>query len=86
MPEMPGIEATRHIVKEDPEMCILVITIFDDDSVFVAMRAGARLSGEGSRRRGDAAGNPGRGDYPRPGSWFRKRLKSPYFAPILTLY
>jgi DNA-binding NarL/FixJ family response regulator len=42
MPEMNGIEATRRILKKNPAVGILVITMFDDDSVFAAMRAGAR--------------------------------------------
>jgi DNA-binding NarL/FixJ family response regulator len=42
MPGVNGIEATRHIAKDHPRMGILVITMFDDDSVFAAMRAGAR--------------------------------------------
>jgi DNA-binding NarL/FixJ family response regulator len=42
MPGINGIEATRLIAKDHPHMGILVITMFDDDSVFAAMRAGAR--------------------------------------------
>ncbi len=43
MPELNGIDATRRIVAERPEIGILVLTMFeDDDSVFAAMRAGAR--------------------------------------------
>ena len=42
MPGLNGLEATRQIVEAHPEMGILVITMFDDDSVFAAMRAGAR--------------------------------------------
>jgi DNA-binding NarL/FixJ family response regulator len=43
MPGMNGIEATRQIIGHQPEIGILVITMFDDDdSVFAAMRAGAR--------------------------------------------
>ncbi len=38
-----GIEATREIVAERPEVGVLVVTMLDDDdSVFAAMRAGAR--------------------------------------------
>jgi len=41
--ELDGIEATRLIVGADPEAAVLVLTMFaDDDSVFSAMRAGAR--------------------------------------------
>ncbi len=43
MPGMNGIEATRDIVQTSPEIGVLVITMFEDnDSVFAAMRAGAR--------------------------------------------
>lgn len=43
MPGINGIEATRRIVLAHPQMRILVITLFeDDDSVFAALRAGAR--------------------------------------------
>lgn len=41
MPDVNGIEATRRILKNNPDIGILVITMFDDDSVFAAMRAGA---------------------------------------------
>jgi DNA-binding NarL/FixJ family response regulator len=43
MPGVNGIEATRRIIAEIPHVSILVLTMFDDDdSVFAAMRAGAR--------------------------------------------
>lgn len=43
MPAINGIEATRQIVAANPRIAILVLTMFDDDdSVFAAMRAGAR--------------------------------------------
>ena len=43
MPDMNGIDATRHIHETNPNIGVLVITMFDDDdSVFAAMRAGAR--------------------------------------------
>ncbi len=43
MPGINGIEATRRILIEHPQVHILVLTMFDDDdSVFAAMRAGAR--------------------------------------------
>jgi len=43
MPGMNGIEATRKIIGTQPSVGVLVITMFDDDdSVFAAMRAGAR--------------------------------------------
>lgn len=40
---MNGIEAARQILRTSPHMAILMLTMFDDDdSVFAAMRAGAR--------------------------------------------
>src|SRR5450755_3087846 len=43
MPGMNGIEATRRILHASPHIQVLVVTMFeDDDSVFAAMRAGAR--------------------------------------------
>ena len=42
MPGVNGIDATRAILTTHPQAAILVITMFDDDSVFAAMRAGAR--------------------------------------------
>lgn len=43
MPELNGVEATRQVTKDNPEVGVLVLTMFeDDDSVFAAMRAGAR--------------------------------------------
>ena len=43
MPGINGIEATRRIVQTNPRTRILVVTLFeDDDSVFAALRAGAR--------------------------------------------
>ena len=43
MPGVNGIEATRRIVAESPHIGVLVLTMFDEDeSVFQAMRAGAR--------------------------------------------
>ena len=43
MPDVNGIEATRQIAQLVPQVGILVITMVDDDdSVFAAMRAGAR--------------------------------------------
>ena len=43
MPEVGGIEATRRMLQESPSIRVLVVTLFeDDDSVFTAMRAGAR--------------------------------------------
>jgi DNA-binding NarL/FixJ family response regulator len=43
MPGMNGIEATRRILQANPRVGVVVLTMFeDDDSVFSAMRAGAR--------------------------------------------
>ncbi|MDP9372438.1 MAG: response regulator transcription factor [Chloroflexota bacterium] len=43
MPGLNGIEATRRILGASPHVGVLVVTMYDDDdSVFAAMRAGAR--------------------------------------------
>lgn len=43
MPGGTGIQATRRILQTSPHIGVLVVTMFeDDDSVFAAMRAGAR--------------------------------------------
>ena len=43
MPGMSGVEATRRIAAVAPATGVLVLTMFEDDeSVFAAMRAGAR--------------------------------------------
>jgi DNA-binding NarL/FixJ family response regulator len=43
MPGVNGIDATRRIVAESPHIGVIVLTMFDEDeSVFQAMRAGAR--------------------------------------------
>jgi DNA-binding NarL/FixJ family response regulator len=43
MPEVNGIEATRRILQESASVRVLVVTLFEDnDSVFMALRAGAR--------------------------------------------
>ena len=43
MPEMDGIEATRRLAASRPAPAVLVLTMHEDDeSVFSAMRAGAR--------------------------------------------
>ncbi|MEZ5179580.1 MAG: response regulator transcription factor [Acidimicrobiales bacterium] len=43
LPGRNGAEATREIVATSPHIGVLVLTMFDDsDSVFMAMRAGAR--------------------------------------------
>ena len=43
MPGLNGIEATRRIVTDSPHITVVILTMFDDDdSVFAALRAGAR--------------------------------------------
>jgi DNA-binding NarL/FixJ family response regulator len=43
MPVLNGIDATRQIIAKRPHTAVLVLTMADgDDSVFAAMRAGAR--------------------------------------------
>jgi DNA-binding NarL/FixJ family response regulator len=43
MPGLNGIEATREILRAIPRVGVLVLTMFeDDDSVFAALRAGAK--------------------------------------------
>jgi DNA-binding NarL/FixJ family response regulator len=43
MPGINGIEATRRIVQTSPHIGVIVVTMFeDDDSIFAALRAGAR--------------------------------------------
>ena len=43
MPELSGVAATQEIARAAPNVAVLMLTMFDDDdSVFAAMRAGAR--------------------------------------------
>ncbi|MGW6278733.1 response regulator [Kribbella sp. NPDC055071] len=43
MPDLDGFAATRELARSAPAVAVLVLTMFeDDDSVFAAMRAGAR--------------------------------------------
>ena len=43
MPDMDGIEATRRLTADSPHIGVVVLTMSeDDDTVFAAMRAGAR--------------------------------------------
>lgn len=43
MPDLNGVEATRRIVDVSPHIAVLVLTMLEDnESVFTAMRAGAR--------------------------------------------
>ena len=42
MPVMSGLEATKRIVKENPQAKILILTQYDDEeNMFVAKQAGA---------------------------------------------
>ncbi len=43
MPDIDGIEATRRILRTNPTIGIIMVTMIEDDaSLFAAMRAGAR--------------------------------------------
>ncbi len=42
MPGLNGLEATRRLLQTSPHIAVLIVTMFDDDSVFAAMQAGAR--------------------------------------------
>jgi DNA-binding NarL/FixJ family response regulator len=42
LPHLNGIEATRQILKQNPGIGILIITMFEDDTIFAALQAGAR--------------------------------------------
>ena len=43
MPVLNGVEATRRITAEHPDVAVLVLTMLtDDESLFAALRAGAR--------------------------------------------
>ena len=43
MPGLNGIEATRRLLNSSPHIRILILSMFeDDDSVFAALKAGAR--------------------------------------------
>lgn len=42
LPQINGIEATRRILAKNPDIGVLIITMFEDDTVFAALRAGAR--------------------------------------------
>ncbi|MFF0270456.1 response regulator [Kribbella sp. NPDC004536] len=42
MPGLSGIDATREIGRVAPGFAVLMLTMFDDESVFAAMRAGAQ--------------------------------------------
>jgi DNA-binding NarL/FixJ family response regulator len=43
MPDLDGVEATRLLLKTQPDIAVLVLTMHEDDEhVFAALRAGAR--------------------------------------------
>ena len=43
MPVISGIEATKHILEENPHIGVILVTMYDDpESAFAGMRAGAR--------------------------------------------
>lgn len=42
LPVLNGIEATRQIASQNPSVGILIITMFEDDTIFAALRSGAR--------------------------------------------
>ncbi len=60
MPGVNGIAVTRQILHTSPHIAILVVTMFEgDDSVFAALRAGARgYTARGRAQGRTAAGNP----------------------------
>jgi DNA-binding NarL/FixJ family response regulator len=66
MPDLNGIEATRRIATASPETGVLVLSMLEDDeSVFAAMRAGARgylLKGAGAEEITRAIEAVGRGE------------------------
>jgi DNA-binding NarL/FixJ family response regulator len=66
LPDIDGIEATRQIVAQRPAVGIMVLTMFNDtESVFAAMRAGARgylLKGAGQEEIVRAVHAVGRGE------------------------
>jgi DNA-binding NarL/FixJ family response regulator len=42
LPHLNGIDATRLILQQNPGIGILIITMFEDDTIFAALQAGAR--------------------------------------------
>lgn len=42
LPKLNGVESTRQILAQKPDIGILIITMFEDDTIFAALRAGAR--------------------------------------------
>lgn len=56
MPALSGVAATREIARAAPDVAVLMLTMFDDDSVFAAMRAGARSRYQTGARPSSARG------------------------------
>ena len=58
MPRLSGVEATRRLIEQDPDVRVLVLTmVADDDTVFAAVQAGALgyvLKGAGQEEIGRA--------------------------------
>ena len=42
LPQLNGVEATRQILKQNSHINILIITMFEDDTIFAVLQAGAR--------------------------------------------
>lgn len=42
LPGINGIQATRRILEQHPHIGVLIITMFEDETLFAAMRAGAK--------------------------------------------
>ena len=84
MPGMNGIEATRLILEANPRAGVIVVTMFeDDDSVFAAMRAGARgyvLKGADAEEVLKVVGAVGEGEA-HFGPEIARRLMSFFSAP-----
>jgi DNA-binding NarL/FixJ family response regulator len=81
---MNGIEATRLILEANPRAGVIVVTMFeDDDSVFAAMRAGARgyvLKGADAEEVLKVVGAVGEGEA-HFGPEIARRLMSFFSAP-----
>ena len=96
MPGMNGIEATRAITGAHPSIGVLVLTMYDDDeSVFSALRAGARgylLKGsdQAEIERGVRAVSAGQAIFgpamaARIAAWFSGRAAEPARVPFDSL-
>lgn len=66
MPRLNGVEATRRITRQHPDVAVLALTMLEgDDSVFGALRAGARgylLKGAGRAEIASAVAAAARGE------------------------